>query len=189
MNLAKLKKMVYSILPMDEEAWQAGAALFKEKKLRSREYFLRQGEICRYVGFICEGYTRLFYDLETEEVTKDFNLENAFCGSYASFISESPSHFNVVAMEPLTLLVITKPNLMALADRYMDWQKILRIAMEQNFISKENREALFLTANPEARYADLLQHKMDWVKRIPLKYLASYLGMSAETLSRIRARK
>jgi CRP-like cAMP-binding protein len=189
MHHEKLRKLVTLVSGLDDETWKISRPLFKLKTLAKKEYFLKQGEICRYVGFVNQGFTRLFYDLIDGEVTKDFNTEGSFCGSYASFISGVPSHFNVIAMEPTELLIINRENLLQLTDSYMAWQKFLRIAMEQQFIRKENREALFLTATPEDRYTDLVKNHPDWINRIPLKYLASYLGLTAETVSRIRARK
>lgn len=189
MNTDSLRAILSQSVNMDDEAWDASLHLFKPKTLNKKEHFLKQGETCKHIGFIVSGYVRLYYDIGDTEITKDFNTEHTFCGSYASFISEKPSHFNVVAMEPLELLIINRNNLILLTEQYMAWQKFLRIAMERMFITKENREAFFLTTTPEERYSILLSETPEWVNRIPLKHLASYLGMTAETLSRIRAKK
>lgn len=173
---------------VDEVCWKASAPLFRFRHFKKKELFLRQGDVCTHLGFIHKGYTRLFYNVDGTEITKDFNTEGYFCGSYASFISRQPSRFNVLAMEPLVVQVISHHDLMYLVEQYPAWQKFLRIAMEQMFISKENREAMFLLSSPEARYNDLLKQHPDWVRRIPLKYLASYLGLAPETLSRVRGR-
>ena len=131
------------------------------------------------------GYVRLFYLIDGEEITKDFNFENFFCGSYASFSLQQPSRFNVIAMEDLEVYTIG-PEIYNLCETYPSIQKLLRIWMEQMFIRKELREASFLLDSAEKRYSDLLQYHPQIVQRVPLKYLASYLGITAETLSRIR---
>jgi CRP-like cAMP-binding protein len=188
MGLENLKIMMQSIVEMDDEVWEASKHYFKLKHLNKKQYFLKQGEVCKYLGFVDKGYTRLFYDLKNAEVTKDFNTEYQFCGSYASFIAETPSHFNVIAMEPLEVWIINKQQLLELTEQFSCWQKFLRIVMERLFISKEDREALFLTTTPEERYELMVSENPDWLKRIPLKYLASYLGLTPETISRVRSR-
>lgn len=189
MGMEFLKQVVADAAGMDEATWEASVPYFSSMQLKKKEHFLRQGKICRHIGFITSGYVRLYYQLDDTDKTKDFNTEGTFCGSYASFIAEVPAHFNVIAMEDVELFVINKADLMTLTDKYMAWQKFLRIAMQSMFIAKENREAAFLTLTPEQRYNDLVESKPAWINRIPLKYLASYLGLTAETISRIRAGK
>ena len=100
---------------------------------------------------------------------------------------QQPSRFNVVAMKDVELYTIGRDDLYRLFDQYPSLQKLGRILMEMMFIRKELREASFLLDTAEQRYADLLAQNDQIVQRVPLKYLASYLGMTAETLSRIRS--
>lgn len=186
MNTDLLRNIIDKVSTIDDETWEASRSFFHPRELKKNDYFLRQDEVCKHIGFIHSGYTRLFYNIDGIEITKDFNTEYSFCGSYASFTSGKPSKFNVVAMEPLEVQVIDRKSLLYLTDRYMPWQKFLRIAMEQMFLKKEDREALFLIASPREKYADLMERNPEWLNRIPLKHIASYLNVSPETLSRIR---
>src|SRR5690606_14456857 len=131
----------------------------------------------------------LYYQVGSEEVTKDFSFENSFCGSYASFITGQPSKFNVKAMENMMLYTIDRKSLVQLTEDLPCWQKFNLISVENLFIRKENREACFLLETPDERYEKLAEENKEMLQRVPLKYLASYLGVSAETLSRIRARQ
>jgi CRP-like cAMP-binding protein len=185
----ELRRYLELVVPHEEEAWQAMRSILKAKHLGRHEHFLVQGGICRHLGFITEGYVRLYYLVGDEEITKDFNFENEFCGSYASFISEQPARFNVMAMEPVRLYPIPRNILLMLYETYSCWQKLGRINMERMFVKKEQREASFLLDSPEKRYEKLVKESPKWIQRIPLKYLASYLGMAPETLSRIRKKK
>lgn len=174
---------------LENEAWDDLQKIISLKHLKRKEHFLRQGEVCKHLGFIVKGYVRLYFLKEGEEITKDFNFENSFCGSYASFSLRQPSRFNVVAMENVKLYAIGREDLFRLFDKYSSLQKLGRLSMEHMFIRKEMREASFLLDTAEQRYQDLLYQHPQIQQRVPLKYLASYLGMSAETLSRIRAVK
>lgn len=171
---------------LEDEAWSEIEKILVVKELKRKDHFLRQGEVCRHLGFILKGYVRLYYQLDGEEVTKDFNFENSFCGSYASFSLQQPSRFNVMAMETVHLLRISREDLYRLYDTYPQMQKLGRIRMEDMFIRKEMREASFLLDTAEERYQEMLRQYPKIEQRVPLKYLASYLGITAETLSRIR---
>ena len=162
-------------------------AVVRERTLKKKEHFLREGEICKTIGFITKGYIRLYYLHEGEDITKDFNFETNFCGSNASFTTQSPARFNIVAMEDVTMQEISRYDLYALYDKYKSFERLGRLIMEYMFDRKEQREAAFLQHDAERRYADLLKTYPQITQRVPLKYIASYLGISAETLSRLRA--
>ena len=162
-------------------------SLVKQRTLRKKDHFLREGEVCRSVGFIKQGYIRLYYLLEGEDITKDFNFEGDFCGSNASLTTQAPSRFNIVAMEDLLMDEISRSDLYHLYDKYKSFERLGRLVMEKMFDRKEQRESAFLQDDAEKRYRDLLKNKPQIAQRVPLKYIASYLGVSAETVSRLRA--
>lgn len=183
----QLKQFVLQQVDMDEAAWQDMESCLTYHSIKRKDHFLKEGQICRQVGFILKGYVRLYYLDNGVEITKDFNFENYFCGSYASFSMQQPSRFYVVAMEDVELCALNREDVYRLFDQYPAMQKLGRIWMEKMFIRKELREASFLLDTAEQRYEDLLRQEDQVLQRVPLKYLASYLGMSAETLSRIRS--
>lgn len=184
-----IKAFFDSITPLGAEEYEALQSILGYKQLKRKEYFLRQGQVCRHLALIVKGYVRLFYLVDGEEITKDFNFENWICGSYASFSMQQPSRFNIIAMEDCELYLIGREDLYRLFDTYPNIQKLGRIQIERMFIYKELREASFLLDGAEKRYHNLLEQQPHIVQRVPLKYLASYLGISAETISRIRAGK
>lgn len=185
----ELKFFFETQVALDDETWEAVRRVIALKEIKRKDHFLQQGDICKHLGFIVKGYVRLYYLKEGSEITKDFNFENSFCGSYASFSLGQPSRFNVVAMENVKLYTIGRADLFRLFDTYPSLQKLGRLNMEHMFIRKEMREASFLLDSAEQRYQELLHQFPKIQQRVPLKYLASYLGITAETLSRIRAYK
>ncbi len=177
------------MVSLEPGAWEDLQSVVRERTLQRKEHFLREGEICRSIGFITKGYIRLYYLHEGEEITKDFNFETNFCGSHASFSMQQPSRFNIIAMEDLTILEINRKDLYALFDKHKSFERLGRLIMERMFDRKEQREAAFLRDDAEKRYHDLLKLYPQITHRVPLKYIASYLGIKPETLSRLRALK
>jgi CRP-like cAMP-binding protein len=181
-----LRNMVDKLVQPDTEAWNAFVAKIRLRNLKKKEHYLREGEICNKVGFINKGCVRMYFLVDGEEICKDLQFENAFTGSLASLMLRKPAFFNIAAIEDTVLLEIQYTDLMELYERYPCWQKFGRLAAEALFIRKELREASFLKDSPEERYAKLLTEQPMVIQRVPLHYIASYLGMKPETLSRIR---
>jgi CRP/FNR family transcriptional regulator, anaerobic regulatory protein len=183
----ELRSFFEKQVPLEAQAWDDLQKIIEPKELKRKDHFLREGETCKQLGFITKGYVRLYFLKDGDEVTKDFNFENSICGSYASFSLRQPSRFNIVAMEDVKILTLGREDLYRLFDKYASLQKLGRLSIEHLFIRKENREASFLLDTAEQRYEELLKQHPAITQRVPLKYLASYLGITAETLSRIRA--
>ena len=188
-SIDHIRNFFESIVPLTDEEYDAIQSILSYKKLRRKEYFLKQGQVCRHLGLIIKGYVRLFYLVDGEEVTKDFNFENWICGSYASFSTKQPSRFNIIAMEDCELYLIGREDLYRLFDLYPNIQKMGRLQIEKMFIYKELRESSFLLDSAEERYRNLAEQYPGILQRVPLKYLAYYMGITPETISRIRAGK
>ncbi|NJO68099.1 MAG: hypothetical protein HC830_01435, partial [Bacteroidetes bacterium] len=103
--------------------------------------------------------------------------------------SKAVGFFNVAAVEHSEILEITREQLNEAFDRYKVWERFGRLYLEQIFLYKEQREAALLNQLAPYRYANFLKDHPDWAQRIPLKYIASYLGVNPESLSRIRKKK
>lgn len=183
----ELKTFLEKLVPLTPEAWADMEKIIRKKSLNRNDHFLKQGEVCKRLGFIVKGYVRVYYLVNGEETTKDFNFENSFCGSYASFSLQQPSLFNTVAMEDTIVYTLGREDLFYLFDKHPVLQKVGRLSIEQMFIRKELREASFLLDTAQQRYDKLTSNFPGITGRVPLKHIASYLGIRAETLSRIRS--
>jgi CRP-like cAMP-binding protein len=144
---------------------------------------------CRHLYFLERGALRGYYNLEDKEVTHWFGFENDFVTSFHAFITGQLAVENIQLLEGSVLWAISKEKLNLLLNQYREVERLLRIAYENYYIRLEERyiNAHFKTASE--RYADLLQQMPHLLKRVPLGYIASYLGISPETLSRIRSRR
>ncbi|MDO1444734.1 Crp/Fnr family transcriptional regulator [Rhodocytophaga aerolata] len=186
--LIQLKQFICGLVQPTEEEWEALACKLRPVTLKKKEHFLREGEVCTKYGFIMKGCVRLYFLVDGEEICKDLLFEKTFTGSLASFTLQKPAQFNVAAIEETSLLVIYRSDLLELFEKYTCWQKFGRLMAEGLAIRKEMREISFLKDSPEERYRKLLAEQPMVLQRVPLHYVASYLGMKPETLSRIRNR-
>lgn len=153
------------------------------------ECLVREGELASNIAFIYKGCFRMFSFVDGEERCKDFQAEGQFTGSLYSFISGKPALFSVAALENSEVLEIPKHKLNLLFDSYKTWERFGRLYVEQIFLYKEQREFTLLFENASSRYASFIKMHPEWAQRIPLKYIASYLGVKPESLSRIRKQK
>lgn len=156
--------------------------------LGKNEFFLKEGEICRSIGFLEKGSMRLFYESQDREVCNDFFFENSLIGSLASFLSETPSIVNIAAIEPCELLLWNFEQVNELSQKYPAISRLTKVLIQEHLLRSERREADLLKNSPEDRFKNLIQIHPKIFKRIPLRYVASYLAITPETLSRYRAR-
>ena len=149
---------------------------------------ITEGKVCRHLYFLQQGAVRGFYHLQGKEITHWFAFEQDFVTSFHSFITGQAAIENIQLLEGSILWSISKERLLQLFNQHHEVERLVRIAYEKYYIRLEERfiNAQFKSASE--RYNDLLQHTPHIVERVPLGYIASYLGISQETLSRIRSR-
>ena len=161
---------------------------FEQQVFSKNDYLLTGGKICRHLYFLEKGALRGYYDLDNKEITHWFAFENDFVTSFHSFITQQPSVENIQFLEGSIVWCISKEKLTALFNEYHEIERLVRIAYEKYYIRLEERfvGSQFKTASE--RYENLLHQSPHMLERVPLGYIASYLGISQETLSRIRGR-
>jgi CRP-like cAMP-binding protein len=174
--------------PLSSEAQQALQNCFEKISFSKNEYLLTQGQVCRNLYFLEKGALRGFYNLDGKEITHWFGFENDFVTSFHSFITGEAAVENIQLIEGSILWTISKETLTGLFNQYHEIERLVRIVYEKYYIRLEERfvNAQFKTASE--RYENLLLHTPHIVERVPLGYIASYLGISQETLSRIRSK-
>ena len=161
---------------------------FEEVVCSKNDYLLQAGQVCRHLYFIKHGAVRGYYILEGKEITHWFGFENDFVSSFHSFITGQAAVENLQFMEGSILWRISKEKLDQLYNQYHAIERLVRIIYEKYYIRLEERfvNAQFKTA--AERYESLVLQSPHIIERVPLGYIASYLGISQETLSRIRNR-
>ncbi len=146
------------------------------------------GEISTNFYFIIDGLIRMYYIVDGIEKTAFFYSENNFVSAYESFTKQSPSKFSFQALEGTQVASISIEAAQKILKLHPKFDFIARIAMEEELIICQDIISSFITLNAEQRYKKLVISKPDIIQRVPQYHLASYLGVSPETLSRIRKR-
>lgn len=162
--------------------------LFRSQTLRPGDYWLREGQICRYVAFIDEGLLRYSVNHDGDELTYSFGKENDFASSYESFLDHSAATCAIQAIEPTLLRCISYDDLQRFYREVREGERFGRLIIEQIFLQTIKQLTGLYTNTPEDRYLHFTRHFRDIQQRIPQYYLASYVGVKPQSLSRIRRR-
>jgi len=157
------------------------------KSINKGEFFIKEGEVCQKIAFVYSGIFRSYYlSSSDEEITYCLTFPDAFITAYSSYISQDKSIVNIQAMTEAELFVIQKNEMDKLENSNKNWMLFSRIIAEQYYIALEKRVFQLQTEKAEKRYHDLLNNRSEYIQKIPLKYLASYLGITQRHLSRLR---
>jgi CRP-like cAMP-binding protein len=186
--LAALQAYLARFVTLTEGEFATFCAKLTPRQLKRKELLLRQGEVCKQVAFVIGGCLRYFYLVEGEEHTGQFFFENSFYTDYESFLSGEPSRQNVDALEKTQLLLLRKTDLYGLYEENPKFERFGRLMAEQAYLGVRKRNTDLLNLSPEDRYLELLAKRPKVIERVPQHYIASYLGIKPQSLSRIRKR-
>lgn len=160
---------------------------FIPKKIRRRQYFLQEGEVCKYLAFITKGAMRQ-YSVDNKGVEHIIGLyiENWWAGDRESYVMPAPSAYNIDAWENTEVLLITRPELLNLMKQIPAMVEMKREIGKKNLMATQRRLNTLISLSAEERFADLASSYPEFLQRFPQHIIASYLGITKETLSRIR---
>ena len=159
----------------------------KESDLQKGEYFSEAGKIARQVGFIIDGVIRFCYHTNTgEEITSYFMDENNFFVDLNSFENKHPSTGYVQAVTDCKLIVFTQQDWQEFSKTIVGWDKIVQKILSKSMLEKLDKINPLISEDATTRYLKFLEKYPKLINRIPLSYLASYLGITQSSLSRIR---
>ena len=156
------------------------------KILSKGEFLIREGEVERNIYLVESGALRVFYLTELEEMTIRLGYKGSMITSLSSFIKGTPSEFYIDALRKTTLKVISREALMELVNKDGESMRQYTRLLESLITQQIEREIDLLITSPTERLNRVLQRSPNLFQEIPLKYIASYLRMTPETLSRIR---
>ncbi|HEY0667739.1 MAG TPA: Crp/Fnr family transcriptional regulator [Sphingobacteriaceae bacterium] len=147
---------------------------------------VREGQFANKVFFIAKGSARSYYLKDGRDITDWFAFENDFICSVNSFFLNTPSSLFIEVLEPSVLLEISRENVNLLSDKYIEFDRILKLIVTNTMLSLQERIVSIQFENAQQKYENLLKNKPNITQRVNLTHIASFLGITLETLSRIR---
>jgi len=186
MNLDNFKIQIRKITDFSEEECIMFIPYLNKKTLNKGDYFLKEGQKVNEIAFVEKGVLRFFYLTDGKEINNHFFLENDYAVSYLDFLRKTTSRYNIQALEKCELYTFSSEALQIAYDKSKNWERFGRIIAESVYATATNRFESFLFLSAKERYLQMQKDYPQFLQRIPLYHLASYLGIERESLSRIR---
>jgi CRP-like cAMP-binding protein len=182
-----LLKNIDSLIDLTKEEKEYFLSILKEKKLRKRQYHVQAGDMCRYETYVVKGCLRQYYvDDEGIEHTVSFAIEDWWISDMYGLITGNPSLTNIEAIEDSELLLIEKNDFDKLLIKVPKFERFFRIKLQRAFVAHQRRIIENMSMPADQRYLNFIEQFPSLEQRLPLKLIATYLGITPESLSRIR---
>ena len=181
-----LIQFIKQLVSFTDEEIQDIQHLFVEKNLKKGEFWVKEGEFNSDILFLNKGMLRSYFVKREVEKTFDLVIENQILTATESYVSGLPSTDFIQAVEDTYLSVITKDNLEILYSKSFKWERVGRIIIEYYTIEKEIRIRSFISETAQERYERLAKDQPELMQRTPQIYLANFLGITPQSLSRLR---
>ena len=186
--MKKLREKFNVLHKFSDNEWNYFAQKFTPKTFERDELLLRAGQVERYLYFIKTGLVRKYYLRQGREHCIDFMMDNQLVSSYASFVQQKPSSLNIRAIKKTDVEAISYTEMQDIYCNTDMGNKMGRLICEQLYVNKVIRESSLIMESPDKRFQRLVENKKDLILHVPQYFLASYLNLTPETLSRIKRR-
>ncbi len=186
--MENIRKFIDTIYPMNDSDWNFFSSKLQEVKFDKNTTLLKIGKIETNLSFISKGIVRLYIPKEESDLTFGFLFENEFVTAYDSLLTQAPSEYQIETLTKTVVWQISNKDLQEVYEKTNSGNIIGRKMAENMFLLKSKRELSLLSKSAEERYLNLFTDRPKLLEQIPLKYIASYIGITPQALSRIRKR-
>lgn len=187
--MQELLNHIKTIFPISISSEKELSHICKEVAFSKGQNVQAINHTCKTLYYVKKGVVRIYYFKEAIDITESFEFENAFVARAESLFTGNPSQKAIEAIEDTILIAIDSKKLFKLFDTHNDLERLFRKIIEASYVTTVNRIESLQFNTAEERYKALLKASPNVLKRIPLKYIASYLGITQVSLSRIRGIK
>lgn len=186
--MEKIRQLFEQQVPMSDKDWEIFASKLQKQSFSSKSIVLSVGKVENHLSYIESGAVRYYVPKLEQELTFGFSFAGEFMSAYDSFLSRSPSRCIIQTLMPTVLWRISHDDLQEVYQNSTVGNTVGRYAAEGLFLKKAKRELALLEESAEERYLKLFEERPELIREIPLKYIASYIGITPQALSRIRKR-
>jgi CRP-like cAMP-binding protein len=181
------RQLIEQFAPIQEDDFEKARPFFKELRLAKGDFFIKEGEVSHRLGYLQQGILRSYYISEKgTDTTYCFCTDHHMECSFKSFLQQQPSRLSIQAMEEATLLVIEKNDLNKLFANSLFWSNVGRVLTEYEYLKMELHASEIKTENAKEKYLRLQKEHPVLIRKVPLHYIASYLGITGRHLTRLR---
>ncbi|QGY45645.1 cyclic nucleotide-binding domain-containing protein [Maribellus comscasis] len=184
----QIRKYLQNFVEMTGHDWEFFSSKLIKKTFTKKGIILKQSDVEKYLSFVENRVVRFYISETSSDLTFGFVFQNDFVSAYDSFLSQQPCPYQVETITQTTLYRIHYQDLQKVYETTSMGNELGRRNAERLFLIKSNREISLLNRTAEERYLDLFSSHPELIKQIPLKYIASYIGITPQALSRIRKR-
>ena len=185
----KLKQHFAKHISAPESELDRFCQLFELAEVKKKDFLLKQGEICKYGAFVIQGLLRTFHiNAKGEEQTLQFGTEDWWFTDLDSFFNQIPSRLNIQALEDSTLLLLSYKKREKAREKFPFVEELNRVMLQKSYTALQNRLIDNLSKTADERYLDYIKKYPHIVKQLSNIQIASYLGISPESLSRIKTK-
>jgi CRP-like cAMP-binding protein len=184
--LSELETYISSYFGVPQADLAHIASLFKQTELKKGDYFLKTGKSCNQLSFIKDGFLRIYVPMEDKEVTQWISTTGYFVTDLSSLIFDTPARWTIQALTDTQLFTISKDDYQKIGQLIPQWHELEKLFIAKCFTILEDRIFSHLSMSAEERYQAFFEKHKELFNQVPLQYIASMLGMTPETFSRVR---
>ena len=184
--MSALESYISTHFGVTRQEAEAVATAFRPQSVAKGSHVLRSNGMCHWLSFVQSGYVRFYAQHGEKEVTQWIGSQGYFVTDLASFVLDAPARWNIEALTDCELFTISRDDYRSLSKLVPNWDQLDKLFIARCFVFLENRVFSHLSKSAEERFAEVFEQQPGLFNEVPLQYLASMMGMTPETLSRLR---